>query len=110
MTAGAGSAALLWSAAMHEPVPPSSLAPSGAAPETTLTAARRVSCDGSGGIRARSGVAPSALGHPRIWMEIDEKGVIDCPYCERRFVLTGDAAHQVAPMGDEGYEGGRAGH
>ena len=35
-----------------------------------------VSCDGGG-----------ALGHPRVWLNMEGKGQIDCPYCDRRFVL-----------------------
>jgi len=28
------------------------------------------------------------LGHPRVWLTIPpEKGHVDCPYCDRRFVL-----------------------
>ena len=59
------------------------------AQETTHTHSHRVSCDGTSGIR---GAAASALGHPRIWLEIDERGHVDCPYCEKRFVLD-EAAH-----------------
>lgn len=59
-------------------------------PETTHTQSPRVSCDGTAGIR---GAAASALGHPRIWLEIDERGFVDCPYCEKRFVLDAHAAH-----------------
>ena len=51
-------------------------------PETLRTASRRVACDGSGDV-------PAALGHPRVWLEIDEKGYVDCGYCDRRFVLVG---------------------
>ena len=61
-------------------------------PETTLVETRRVSCDGSGGIRAGDGYRPSALGHPRIYLEIDEHGYVDCGYCDRRFVLKGGPA------------------
>ena len=43
--------------------------------------ARKVACDGE---------AAGALGHPRIWLEIDARGHVDCPYCDRRFVLEGD--------------------
>ena len=57
------------------------------APETTTVHTHRVSCDGAAAIRPGAGYAPSALGHPRIWLEIDEKGFIDCPYCDKRFVL-----------------------
>jgi uncharacterized Zn-finger protein len=27
------------------------------------------------------------MGHPRVFLELGEKGEIDCPYCGRRFVL-----------------------
>ena len=61
-------------------------------PETILVNATRVKCDGSGEITA-------ALGHPRVWLEIDEHGYVDCGYCDRRFVLKGgpaDGADQSA--------------
>ena len=35
---------------------------------------------------------PAALGHPRSWLEIDERGYVDCGYCDRRFVLIGSGA------------------
>ncbi len=54
-------------------------------PEILRVAKSRVSCDGSGDI-------PAALGHPRIFLEIDEHGYVDCGYCDRRFVLIGGAA------------------
>ena len=61
-------------------------------PETTVVETARVRCDGA------TDIAP-ALGHPRVWLEIDEKGYIDCGYCDRRFVLRGgpaDGADQAA--------------
>jgi uncharacterized Zn-finger protein len=36
-----------------------------------------VACDGGGG----------ALGHPRVFLNMEKHGLIDCPYCGRRFVL-----------------------
>ena len=51
-------------------------------PETVRVTSRRVACDGSGEV-------PAALGHPRVWLEIDERGFGDCGYCDRRFVLIG---------------------
>ena len=58
-------------------------------PETVYTDSTRVSCDGASDIRPGFGYRPSALGHPRVWLEIDEKGYVDCGYCDRRFVLGG---------------------
>lgn len=46
----------------------------------------RVSCDGSG-----EGIPPS-LGHPRVFLQIDEHGYVDCGYCDRRYVLIGGPA------------------
>lgn len=46
-------------------------------PETVTVTSRRVACDGGEG----------ALGHPRVWLQIDRRGHVDCPYCDRRFVL-----------------------
>ncbi len=63
-------------------------------PEVTLTDSPRVKCDGANQIRAGA-----ALGHPRVWLEIDEHGYVDCGYCDRRFVLKGgpaDGAEQSA--------------
>lgn len=70
-----------------------------APPEVVLVEARRVSCDGASGIRTGAGYRPAALGHPRIYLEIDEHGYVDCGYCDRRFVLRGgpaDGADQAA--------------
>jgi uncharacterized Zn-finger protein len=33
-----------------------------------------------------------ALGHPRVFLRIDEKGFVECGYCDRRFVLIGGPA------------------
>ena len=40
-------------------------------------------CDGGGG----------ALGHPKIYLEMGSKTEIDCPYCGRHFVLSGEGGH-----------------
>ena len=45
--------------------------------ETIVVSEKRVACDGGGG----------ALGHPRVFLEIDSSGEIVCPYCSRRFVV-----------------------
>lgn len=50
-------------------------------PETEVVTSTRVACDGGEG----------ALGHPRVWLSIDEtKGWVECGYCDKRFVLAKD--------------------
>ncbi len=56
-------------------------------PETSYVDGPRVACGGA------TEISP-ALGHPRIYMQIDEKGFADCGYCDRRFILNGGAADQ----------------
>ena len=41
-----------------------------------------VACNGGGG----------ALGHPRVFLNLETDGFVDCPYCDRRFVLKASAA------------------
>ncbi|MGJ3648483.1 zinc-finger domain-containing protein [Sphingomonas sp. GlSt437] len=60
-------------------------------PQITRVSSPRVSCDG-----AQDGI-PAALGHPRVFLEIDEHGYVDCGYCDRRFILIGGAADGVDP-------------
>ena len=55
--------------------------------EITFVDNRRVSCDGAGEIRGGKGYRPAALGHPLVYLEIDNTGYVDCGYCDRRFVL-----------------------
>ena len=57
------------------------------APETVIAQSRRISCDGATDIPGGA-----ALGHPRVWLEIDERGYAECGYCDRRFVLAGGPA------------------
>lgn len=54
-------------------------------PETMRVRDSRISCDGSGDV-------PAALGHPKVWLQIDERGYAECGYCDRRFVLIGGPA------------------
>jgi uncharacterized Zn-finger protein len=61
-------------------------------PETIRVSHHRVACDGASDIPGGA-----ALGHPRVWLEIDEKGYVDCGYCDRRFVLIGGMADGVDP-------------
>ena len=57
-------------------------------PETVLTDSTRVKCDGATDIRGGA-----ALGHPRVWLEIDTAECFaDGGFCVRRFVLIGGIA------------------
>ena len=56
-------------------------------PETIRIKSPRTLCDGAGTIDA-------ALGHPRVFLRIDEKGWVECGYCDRRFVLKGGPADE----------------
>jgi uncharacterized Zn-finger protein len=50
-------------------------------PEILEVTTSRVSCDGIGG----------ALGHPRVFLEMGDEPFVECPYCDRRFVLKAGA-------------------
>lgn len=52
-------------------------------PETVMTDQTVVACDG--------GPNP-ALGHPRVFLNMGADGWVDCPYCDRRFILRGGPA------------------
>jgi len=56
-------------------------APSIDSPEVQEVETKRVSCDGGGG----------ALGHPKVFLEMGEKDFVECPYCDKRFVLKAGA-------------------
>ena len=56
-------------------------------PELVRTPSTCVRCDGASGIPGGA-----ALGHPRVWLEMDARGYVDCGYCDRRFVLKGGPA------------------
>ncbi len=49
------------------------------APETVESDNTEVSCDGGGD-----------LGHPRVYLNMGDKGEVECPYCDRKFVLRGN--------------------
>jgi uncharacterized Zn-finger protein len=53
------------------------------APEIVETDNTRVACDGGGG----------ALGHPRVYLEMGDENFVECPYCDKRFVLRSGAVH-----------------
>ncbi len=57
--------------------------PDFSAPEIITVTSRRLACDGVGGV----------LGHPRVWLEMGESDFVECPYCDRRFVMSAD--HEV---------------
>jgi uncharacterized Zn-finger protein len=66
-------------------------------PEVIVVHSHRVSCDGVGG----------ALGHPRVYMEMGDEAFVECPYCDRKFVLGSDHGEneQLAPGVYEGAGG-----
>jgi len=76
--------------ALIPPLPP---------PETLTVRSKRVACDGVGG----------ALGHPRVYLEMGEADFVECPYCDRRFVLAsgteGPESELLAPGVYEGSHG-----
>ena len=47
-------------------------------PEVVQSDSKYVRCDGNG---AETG------GHPRVYLTMGEHDHVDCPYCDRRFVL-----------------------
>ena len=53
------------------------------APEIIMVDDTRVRCDGGDG----------ALGHPRVYLEMGDEGFVECPYCDRRYVLRDGAKH-----------------
>lgn len=54
--------------------------PTTTVPDRIVTSAERIPCDGNG----------PALGHPRVWLTLDETGHVECPYCSRQFERAGD--------------------
>ena len=64
-------------------------------PEVSKVTTRSVWCDGATDIRSGERYKPAALGHPKVYLKIDEHGYVDCGYCDRRFVLEGGPADGV---------------
>jgi NADH dehydrogenase (ubiquinone) Fe-S protein 6 len=60
-------------------------------PEVAFTDIPRVACDGASALHP-------ALGHPRVYLQIDEKGFVDCGYCDKRFILKGGPADTGAEV------------
>jgi len=49
-----------------------------------------------------------ALGHPRVWLEMGGARFVECPYCDRRFVLeSGSAGAEDELLAPGVYEGAR---
>ena len=65
---------------MHHSFLPENIDPMTASPapqpEIIIVDGHRVSCDGGGG----------ALGHPKVFLELGEDDMVECGYCDRRFV------------------------
>jgi uncharacterized Zn-finger protein len=74
-------------------------APNPASPEVVTVRSHRIACDGVGG----------ALGHPRVFLEMGGEPFVECPYCDRRFVLAqgsdGPEDERLAPGVYEGAGG-----
>ena len=69
-------------------------------PEVIAVRSKRVACDGVGG----------ALGHPRVWLEMGEADFVECPYCDRRFVLAAGAEGLEDELTSPGVYEGSHGH
>ena len=81
--------------AVPEPASPNPLDP-----EVVAVRSRRVACDGVGG----------ALGHPRVYLEMGESDQVECPYCDRRFVLAHGSEGTESEFLAPGVYEGSAGH
>lgn len=51
------------------------------APETKTVDTPIVACDGGEG----------ALGHPRVYLNMQGRGEVQCPYCGKLYILAGDS-------------------
>ncbi|GIX16628.1 MAG: hypothetical protein KatS3mg119_0814 [Rhodothalassiaceae bacterium] len=55
-------------------------------PEVIRVESRVVACDGGEG----------AVGHPRVFLNMGDEGRVECPYCDRLFILKGGPADTAA--------------
>lgn len=55
------------------------------APEIIEVDTTKVACDGG------SKTLGATLGHPKVYLEMGDEGFVECPYCDRRFVLKSGA-------------------
>ena len=53
----------------------------------------QIHCDGLSG---KHGVTAAALGHPRVYLNLETAGQIVCPYCGIKFVHSA-SVHAAAP-------------
>ncbi|GAB4139405.1 MAG: hypothetical protein Tsb0016_06040 [Sphingomonadales bacterium] len=53
-----------------------------APPEVKIVTTSQVACDGDEG----------PLGHPRVYLNMGKDGRVECPYCDRLFILKGGPA------------------
>ena len=59
------------------------------APETEVIETTTIACDGSEG----------ALGHPRVFLNVGDEGKVECPYCDKLFILSGGAFDKQVKAG-----------
>lgn len=52
-------------------------------PEIIEIDSPETACDGGGG----------ALGHPKVYLNMGSDEFVECPYCDRRFVIKAGAGH-----------------
>jgi uncharacterized Zn-finger protein len=55
--------------------------------ETVYVEASVVACDGGGGVG----------GHPKVYLNMNTAGTVECPYCSRNFVRRGRDGTEPAP-------------
>jgi len=59
-----------------------------AAPETVEVNKLEVVCDGSSNpTTGEDSGGYDPLGHPTVFLNMGSKGWVECPYCDRKFVL-----------------------
>lgn len=56
-----------------------------APPETEKVTTKQVNCDGGEG----------ALGHPRVFLNMGDEGRVECPYCDKLFILKSGPADKA---------------
>lgn len=69
------------------------------APEIIEIDSPQVACDGGGG----------ALGHPRVYLNAGNQGRVECPYCDRLFVVKAGKDAGGKDVGGKDADGKEAG-